>query len=129
MLKPSSKQARENTRKYIMDHFDPSGYVDQPPEKWEDIARFIMDTFYDEKCRLDNRYQRGLINRYQLFFEWCQGLPSLLDTCYYYNRSAVDDLGSILEETEAEKARFTEAEAEARLTHIIYMELQRGCKL
>ena len=33
------------------------------------------------------------------------GLPSVLDTCYFYNRSAVDDLGAILEETESEKAK------------------------
>ncbi len=129
MLKTSSNAARENTRKYIMDHFDPCGYTDSPPETWPDIARFIMDTFYDEKCKLDNRYQAGRIRRYDLFFEWCQGLPSILDTCYYYNRSAVDDLGMILEETPKEKARYTESQAERQLTHIIYMELQRGCKL
>lgn len=128
MLKTNCKAARENTRQYIMDHFDPCSYTDTPPETWPEIARFIMETFYDEKCKLDNRFRAGRISEYELFFDWCQGLPTLLDTCYYYNRSAVDDLGKILEETEKEKSRFTEADAEKRLTHIIYMELQRGCK-
>lgn len=128
MLKTTCNAARENTRKYIMDHFDPCGYTDTPPQDWPGIARFIMEAFYDEKCKLDNRFQAGRVSKYDLFVDWCQGLPSVLDTCYYYNRSAVADLGMILEETEKEKARFTEADAEARLTHIIYMELQRGCK-
>lgn len=128
MLKTTCNAARENTRRYILDHFDPCGYTDNPPQTWPEIARFIMDTFHDEKCKLDNRFRAGRISEYELFFEWCQGLPSILDTCYYYNRSAVDDLADILEESDAEKARFTEADAEKRLTHIIYMELKRGCK-
>jgi hypothetical protein len=129
MLKTSSNAARENTRKYILDHFDPCGYTDNPPETWPDIARFIMEIFHDEKLKYDNRYKAGQLTKYQMFFDWCQGLPSILDTCYYYNRSAVDDLGMILEETPEEKARYTESQAEKQLTHIIYMELQRGCKL
>lgn len=126
MLKTSSKAARENTRKYIIDHFDPCGYTDTPPETWPEIAGFILETFENEKCKHDLRYQAGRINKYDLFFDWCQGLPSILDTCYYYNRSAVDDLGMILEETETEKAKYTEFQAEKQLTHMIYMELKRG---
>ena len=60
------------------------------------------------------------------FEEWAAGLPSILDTCYYYNRSAVDDLGAILEETDSEKARYSEQQAETRLTYLIYRELVRG---
>lgn len=128
MLRTNSKQARENTRKYILDHFDPEGYTDTPPETWEDVARFILATFEAEKCKYDLRYQAGKISRQELFVDWCSGLPSLLDTCYYYNRSAVDDLGGILEESPEEKARYTEAQAELMLSRMIYMELQRGCK-
>lgn len=62
------------------------------------------------------------------FRDWAQGLPSALDTCYYYNRSAVDDLGTILEQTESEKSRYTEAEAENLLTIMIYCELTRGIR-
>lgn len=129
MLKTNSKQARENTRRYIMDNFDPCSYDPDPvPETWPEIAAFIMDCFHGEKLEHDNRYKAGKISKYDLFSDWCQGLPSVLDTCYYYNRSAVDDLGMILEETPEEKARYTEEKAERILTHIIYMELQRGCK-
>lgn len=60
-----------------------------------------------------------------LFIEWCQGLPSVLDTCYYYNRSAVDDLASILEQNEQEKSKFTESQAEERLTYLIFREIRK----
>lgn len=124
MLRTTSRKARENIRAYITRHFDASGYTDQQPEEWPEIARFILDTFHDEKCKHDNRYRAGRISEKELFFEWCQGLPSLLDTCYYYNRSAVNDLGEILEETPEEKARYTEAKAEEWITHLIYRELK-----
>lgn len=68
------------------------------------------------------------MNEQERFTDWAQGLPSILDTCYYYNRSAVDDLGAILEETAEEKARYSEQNAEQLLTALIYKELVRGCK-
>lgn len=52
--------------------------------------------------------------------------PPVLDTCYYYNRSAVADLGNILEETPAEMERYTESGAETLLTNLIYRELKKG---
>jgi len=69
--------------------------------------------------------RKGYTNE-QVFIDWAQGLPSVLDTCYYYNRSAVDDLGAILEQSAREKAQYTEAEAEQLLTHLIYRELKKG---
>lgn len=61
-----------------------------------------------------------------VFIDWCQGLPSILDTCYYYNRSAVADLGDILQQSERERAQYTEEQAERLLTHLIYQELVKG---
>ncbi len=120
MLKTTTKEAREQIKAYILEHFDPCGYDFQgSPDNWEEVADFLRRTFREEK-----RYQRG--KQEELFHDWAQGLPSILDTCYYYNRSAVDDLAAVLEETEAEKARFTEPEAEKMLTHLIYRELFRG---
>lgn len=127
MLKTNSKKARENIHVYTMEQFDPTGYdVNQNPETFEETAQIILDTFHDEKVKHDNRYKAGRISEYELFTDWCQGLPSILDTCYYYNRSAVDDLAKILEETDTEKARYSEPDAEKLLTHLIYRELKRG---
>lgn len=151
MLKTNSKKAIENIRNYIIENtidgisdtidFFNGGWCDEEnaSEKaayYEDImnaidnntsvafkkvAKAINDRFYDEKVKYDSTNA----TRQQLFYDWCQGLPSFLDTCYYYNRSAVDDLGAILEETEEEKARFTEQEAAEKLTYLIYRELNK----
>ena len=128
MLKTNSKKARENIQQYIINNFTPENYTDEKIEGFENVARFIIDTFRSEKYSraADYKYYKG--SEYAAFVDWCSGLPSILDTCYYYNRSAVDDLGTILEETEAEKKRFTEQEAEKLLTALIYRELARGLK-
>ena len=118
-----TKKANENIRAYIMDNFAPENYNSNPPKDFPGVAAFILDTFRKEKMS-DFRYHD--CNEFAAFADWCQGLPAVLDTCYYYNRSAVDDLGRILEETAEEKARFTEAEAERRLTWLIYRELSKG---
>ena len=126
MLKTNSKKAAENVRLYIMQNFTPENHTDTPPEEWQKIAAFILDTFRKEKynCVEDFRYYHN--SEMNAFLDWAAGLPSLLDTCYYYNRSAVDDLAKILEETEQEKARYTEEQAEKTLTTLIYKELMKG---
>ena len=126
MLRTNSKKAAENIRAYIVDGFAPEGYTDNPPQEFPKIAAFILDIFRSEKYHLpeDCRYYHGC--ELSAFRDWCSGLPSVFDTCYFYNRSAVDDLGAILEETEQEKARYTEQQAEQLLTSLIYRELQKG---
>ena len=123
MLKTNSKQAKENLKNYIMNNFDGTGYTDTPPEEWHEIATFIIDTFRSEKysCKEDYRYYHN--NEFTAFVDWAQGLPSVLDTCYFYNRSAVDDLGDILEETQTERTKHTETDAEQCLTRLIYKVL------
>lgn len=126
MLRTNSKKAAENIRAYIVDGFAPEGYTDNPPQEFPKIAAFILDIFRSEKYHLpeDRRYYHGC--ELSAFRDWCAGLPSVFDTCYFYNRSAVDDLGAILEETEQEKARYTEQQAEYLLTDLIYRELLKG---
>lgn len=62
-------------------------------------------------------------SRYVIFRSWCQGLPSILNTCYYYNRSAVKDLAEILEVAEEELEMLTERFAEEKLTWMLYREI------
>ncbi len=126
MLKSNSKKAAENIRAYIVNGFTPDGYTDTPPQEFPEIAAFILATFRSEKywCLQDVRYYHGC--EALAFRDWCAGLAGVLDTCYYYNRSAVDDLGAILEENAQEKARYTEPQAEQLLTDLIYRELRKG---
>lgn len=128
MLKTNSKQAKENIKQYIVENFSPEGYTDTAPETWPEIAVFILETFRDEKYKRPEDHHYYNNNEAAAFHDWAAGLPSLLDTCYFYNRSAVDDLAVILEETTEEKERFTEDKAETLLTALIYRELKRGCK-
>ena len=120
MLKTNSKQAKENIKKYIMEHFDYSNYENEnepEPETYKEICKCIYETMLAEK------YYNKAVSEYKTFKTWCQGLPSLLDTCYYYNRSAVEDLKVILEETEKEADKFSEEQAEERLTYLLYREI------
>ena len=121
MLKTTSKAAIENIKKYIMENFGGTNHGIETPETFKETAKIIIDTFKSEKYR-----EYG--NRQDLFIDWCEGLPSILDTCYYYNRSAVDDLGAILEETEEEKTRYTEEQACRTLTCLIYRELNKATR-
>ena len=128
MLKTNSKQARDNIRNFIIDNFDASNYTETPPETWPDIARFILITFEKEKY-YSIEYMRAARMTYQdVFVDWCAGLPSVLHTSYYYLYSAVDVLGGLLEQTETEKNKYSEAAAETMLSKLIYQELLRGAK-
>ena len=125
MLKSNSKQAIENIKAYILYNFDPCGYDFTGEESdFKQVAHYIYECFYSEKVKFDKRR----MSEKELFFEWCSGLPSILDTCYYYNRSAIEDLGKILEESEEEKNKYTESQAEEMLTHLIYRELKKAIK-
>ena len=128
MLKTNSKKAQENIRAYIMDYVHTEGReVEKEPETFPEVAAFILGEFRKEKywALEDFRYYGTEQNA---FIDWAAGLPSVLNTCYYWNRSAVDDLGTILEESESEKARYTESQAEEMLSKLIYRELLKGAK-
>ena len=124
MLKTNTKKATENLKQYIIANFDGSTYTETPPEDWHGIATLILETFRKEKysCIEDYGYYKN--SELSAFVDWCAGLPSVLDTCYFYNRSAVDDLGAILEETETEKSKHSETDAEHCLTRLIYKVLK-----
>ena len=123
MLKTNSKKAKENLRQYIINNFDGTGYTETPPEEWSEISTFIINTFRSEKYSRPEDYRYYNNNELTAFIDWAQGLPSVLDTCYFYNRSAIDDLGAILEETETEKEKYNETDAEQLLTRLIYKVL------
>lgn len=123
MLRTNSKQARENIKRYIIENFTPENYTDEEITGFENIAKFILDVFKSEYYNVTGRYTQA-----EAFKNWCSGLPSVLDTCYYYNRSAVEDVKKILDETDEEASKYTEQQAEELLTSLIYRELARASK-
>ena len=128
MIRSNSKKAIENIRAYILDNTTAENYEIKQPETFKETAAFIMDTFRAEHWNSANIRRYYGNNEYNSFAAWAQGLPSVLDTCYYYNRSAVDDLGAILEESEEEKSKYSEEQAESLLTWLIYRELKKATK-
>ena len=126
MLKTTCKKALDNIRNYILDRVDVTGYDEySEPKTFEQAALIIWDEFQTAK-----KYElaRPHTNIQECFTKWCAGLPSILDTCYYYNRSAIDDLAEILEETEAEKSKFTESQAERQLSWLIFREISKEAR-
>lgn len=127
MLKTNSKIVRDRIRAYILsaenvEEFAPEG---TPNETYNDKARAIYADFL-RYYNGDNRNKRRPRPYQEAFEEWAQGLPAILDTCYYYNISAVDLLGDMLEETAEERARYDEAKAEKMLSYLIYSELYKA---
>lgn len=130
MLRTNSKKAVENIRKYIMEDFE---YLQERAEyrgmeldenNVDQVLALAWSIFKEEKSGEINRYR--FINEYQVFKDWASGLALGNLFCYYYNRSAVEDLGNILEESAAEKAKYKEEDAEELLTRLIYREMNRA---
>lgn len=117
MLKTNSKQARQNVQNYIITNA--SDYIAECydlPTEGKAIFASIAEIYRTE-------YRKPMTQAN--FTEWAQGLPcgGLFD---YYLHSAVDDLGEILEETEEERNRYTEQQAERTLSYLIYREIERN---
>lgn len=125
MLRTNCKQVKEALKNYIMENYDGENYEAGTPEAeaqtFEEKARVILaDVKRVEGWRV-GRYTRYTWQ--DAFHDWAGGLPSLLDCSYHYNVSAVDLLGDMLEETEEERNRYTEQEAEEMLDKLLYREL------
>jgi hypothetical protein len=120
MIRSNSKKAIENIRKYIIDYSDFSGYTLKEfyfanledlkkgagLEIFPEIAKGIYNIFEGEYLNNDYRFRRGTHSIQKLFSDYCAGLPSALDTCYYYNSDPIDIISNILEMTpEEEKER------------------------
>ena len=128
MLRTNSKKATENLKKWTVEHFDADGYNDFNGDEnnFSDCAKYIYRVFLREKYEGAENYYRNT-SMQDIFADWCAGLPSVLDTAdYYYTRRAVDVLGEILEETEEERNRYTEAEAEKCMTYLLYRTIKKG---
>lgn len=121
MIKSNCKKAKANILAYVMEY-----------------AAECTAENYDTETTAENIYSRiwAKYNREYVFknrpacqrnfIQWAEGLPLDGLFCYYYNRSAVDDVKAILEETDTEAARYTEAEAEELLSRLIYREVYNG---
>ena len=128
MLRTNSKKAIENLKKWTVDHFDADGYDDFNGNEndFSECAKFIYRVFLREKYEGAEKYYRNA-RMQDVFADWCADLPSVLNTAdYYYTRRAVDVLGEILEQSEEERNRYTESEAEKCMTYLLYRTIKKG---
>lgn len=135
MLKTNNKKVNYKINQYIQDSvkewqkeniFDDKG-EDIPPLDW--CCYLIACDVYSAKLEYANcpsihlilrRYYRNSF--YELFKDYMQCLPSLLDASYYI-RPAIKILGDILEESKEERAKYTETQAEEMMTRLIFKRL------
>ena len=123
MLKTNSRQVKNKIREWISDNFEASSYdrEDLNSAPIDKKIAFIARTCWAE---LGHEVKRRGASFQNMFIEWCQGLPSLLDTASYYcHCSAVDLVGDMLEQTKEERNKYTEPEAERLFSYLIYKEI------
>lgn len=120
MLRSNSKAVVAKIHQYIVDGIDPDYFGLAESPDFPTACKLILTACEDEK-----RYNRICFG-FETFKDWAQGLPSAFNTCYYYNVSAVDILGEWLEETDSEKEKYSECQAEEMITRLIYRELAKG---
>lgn len=127
MLKTNTKKAAGNIRNYILQDKD---YIEEAYglkiASEEDMLAAVWDIFRTEYAgSIEQNYH---VAEYRLFKDWASGLALGNLFCYFYNRSAVQDLGDLLEESEAERNRYSEPEAEDMLTRLIYREVTKAAR-
>lgn len=131
MLKTNSKQAREKIRNYIISltYFEDENKNGEDFANFKELATALDHQFIIEHWSIENEKRYYSYNEYNAFCDWCQGLPSVLDTAdYYVHNRAITILGDLLEETEQERNKYTEEQAEQMLTYLIYREIKNAIK-
>lgn len=137
MLRTNSKKVYEKIDNYIIDtakeyiqdqYTDSNGayYINDRYmniEMINDLFAVILDIFSQEYLKHNKQYLTGRVSRYAMFKEWASGLALGSTFLYYYNVSAVDLLGDILEQTTEERNKYTEEQAEELTTQLIYRRL------
>ena len=125
MIKSNSKKACDAIRAFIRENYTPENYGYEETDDLSVIAHSILFCFLNEKVVYDRRRMTYV----DLFLEWLSGLPSIFHAGYILGGSAVDILGDMLDETEEERNRFTEDQAEKKLGELIYRELVKICPI
>ncbi len=95
-------------------------------EKSEDVqkaAAVLIWACFQNEIKGDYRIGREPLQ--EIFISWLRGLPSVVSSEAFLLRSAVDFMGGILQETEAEKAKYSETEAENLACYLIWREVSK----
>jgi hypothetical protein len=126
-LKTNSKQVKAAIMEYIRGYKEDIACNYEIPETElendDSLCFVIYNIFRQEALDHNLQYKAGKISEATAFHDWASGLAMYGMFDYYYYPIAVNLAGSILQETESEKSRFTESDAEKLLTNLIYREI------
>jgi len=122
MLKTNCKKVNDFVKAFIIAHYTPENYSLEITDDFKKICQNIWDIFIRERGNEIKRFKT-----YQnLFIDYLQCLPSILDTDYYYSYSCNDFLGDLLEQTEKEKAKYTESQSEYLFSYLIFKQITKN---
>ena len=122
MVKTNSAAAIKGIRAFIVSNYSPENYDMGETEDLQKIAHNVISCFLQEKAKNDKRN----MTYHDLFLEWMAGLSSIIHAEYILNASAIDILGDILQQTEKERYRYTEQQAEDLMSTLIWRELLKA---
>lgn len=129
MLRTNSKKVDERVKQYITNNFfevQADYDLSLPTDSdFSLICNEILKTFFNQYLKGNRQFEAGRLSRYDLFVEWCEAGTEMLDTSYYTKPIAIDLLGDWLEETKEERNRFTESQAEQKITYLLYKTITR----
>lgn len=135
MLRTTNKKVKATIENYINESVanwadDNFNYltIDEFEElkTYEGQCNLVIDKFLNEMVKGNKNAK--YYSYYNLFVEWCEGQPSALDTGYYLH-SAKSLLADWLEETPEEASRYTELEAENRITQLLWREITKHASI
>lgn len=93
---------------------------------YEGQCNLIIDKFLNEMVK--NNKNAKYYSYYDLFVNWCEGQPSVLETGYYLH-SAKNLLADWLEETPEEASKYTDQQAESRITQLLWREITKHASI
>lgn len=74
---------------------------------------------------IEGDYRLGREPMQSIFDSWLRGLPGVVGSEDFLLRSAVDFMAGILQESEAEKAKYSESDAEDLAAYLVWREVSK----
>lgn len=129
MLRTSSKKVKEKIKAYLINGFEDSGrYSDKDKDialyRYDEVCDEVLIAFYEQIIEFDKGYYTSpKSNLFDGFVYWVSGLCDEINSIYYYKPIAKDIIAEWLEETEEEKNKYSEEQAERLITSLLWREL------
>lgn len=126
MLRSNSNKFREKVQNFIIANSDFEGY-DMGYYGFEDTPKKLNEICYALLCIAESEVDK-FHSDYAMLEYWMRGLPSAFCCDDFLLKSATDLLADWYEETETEKSKFAEEQAEQRIIYLISAEIIKNAE-